>query len=77
MNDQQFNEIDSPTFTLLDPHYLEERLMFRDIARFLEPPAIGVKQVKASISEVSTHAFMWVIREMRLTPRSNNAVPPI
>ena len=77
MNDQQFNEIDSPTFTLLDPHYLEERLMFRDIARFLEPPTIGVKQVKASISEVSTHAFMWVVREMRLTPRSNNAVPPI
>lgn len=77
MNDQQFNEIDSPTFTLLDPHYLEERLMFRDIARFLEPPAMGVKQVKASISEVSTHAFMWVVREMRLTPRSNNAVPPI
>jgi hypothetical protein len=77
MNDQQFNEIDSPTFTLLDPHYLQERLMFRDIARFLEPPAMGVKQVKASISEVSTHAFMWVVREMRLTPRSNNAVPPI
>ena len=77
MNDQQFNEIDSPTFTLLDPHYLEERLMFRDIARFLEPPTIGVKQVKASISEVSNHAFMWVVREMRLTPRSNNAVPPI
>ncbi|NBY02981.1 MAG: hypothetical protein EBQ87_13510 [Planctomycetes bacterium] len=79
MNDQQFNEIDSPTFTLLDPHYLEERLMFRDIARFLEPPVMGVKQVKASISEVSTQAFMWVVREMRLTPRSktNIGVPPI
>jgi hypothetical protein len=51
--------------------------MFRDIARFLEPPTIGVKQVKVSISEASTHAFMWVVREMRLTPRSNNAVPPI
>ena len=25
MNDQQFNEIESPTFTLLDPPYLEER----------------------------------------------------
>ena len=77
MNDQQFNEIDSPTFTLLDPHYLEERLMFRDIARFLEPPALGVKQVKASISDLSTQAFMWVVREMRLAPRSNNPVPPI
>lgn len=77
MNDQQFNEIDSPTFTQLDPHYLEERLMFRDIARFLEPPTLGVRQVKASISEISSQAFMWVIREMRLTPRTNNPVPPI
>jgi len=77
MNDQQFNELDSPTFTFLDAYFLEERLAFRDIARFLEPPAVGVKQPRPTISEVSVQAFSWIVREMRLTPRTNNAVPPI
>ena len=75
--EQQFNEIDSPTFTKLDAHYLEEKLMLRDIARFLEPPVLGGKQTRAPVSEVATQAFQWVVRQIRLSNRNTNPVPPI
>lgn len=77
LGEQQFSEIDSPTFTRLDPHYLEEKLMLRDVARFLEPPVMGAKQIRLPVSEVATQAFHWVVREIRLTNRNANPVPPI
>lgn len=74
--DPHFNEVDSPTFTLLDGHYLEERLMLREVARFLEPPVLGARAARPTIAAISTTAFSWTVRQIRQTQREPERAPP-
>jgi hypothetical protein len=62
-------EVARPEFTPLDAHYLDETLLYRDVARALDvdrlPPV-----------DRATAALAWVVRNFRSVPASGPALPP-
>lgn len=66
---QELAEVDSPTFTTLDSHYLDLCLLLRDAAR-----AQGLK-APARLDQ-ARQAFAWVMREVRLRAGEEDPLPP-
>jgi hypothetical protein len=76
----ELGELESPSFTLLDGHYLEECFLFRDAARSLDvlgaSDADGQPLTPAPLERV-TAAFAWAMREVRPAPAGPVATPPL
>jgi hypothetical protein len=66
---EEVAEVSRPEFTPLDANYLDETLLYRDVARALD--AAGVPP-----AERATAALAWVVRNFRNGPAKEPAVPP-
>jgi hypothetical protein len=64
----EIEEIEAPTFTLLDPHYLNFCLLLRDAARSLQVD----EAVPQTPLDRATVAFEWVMRQVRLGDRTED-----
>jgi hypothetical protein len=69
LDPEEMKEVGSTSFTLLDGHYLEECLLFRDITRALDIDNL-------SPLERATAAFSWVVREAPQKSQLEELVPP-
>jgi hypothetical protein len=73
-------ELESPTFTLLDGHYLEEAFLFRDAARSLDVQgatnAAGLAVEPTPLERVQT-AFAWAMRQVRPVKGGPIVAPPL
>jgi hypothetical protein len=61
-------EVGSPTFTLLDAHYLESSLLLRDVLSALQ---VG----NASPLDKASAAFDWTVRQVRLREKPGPILP--
>jgi len=69
LDEEQLNEIASPSCTLLDAHYLESCFLFADAARSLQ---VGGQPDRVRASA----AFHWVVRQVRLQEAEEGDGPP-
>lgn len=69
LDEDELNELASPTFTSLDAHYLTLCFLLRDAARALEVDGLKPR-------EQAEQAFAWVVRQVRLSEREGAAFPP-
>jgi hypothetical protein len=58
LSDQEWSEVESPVFTSIDAHHVEQCLLFRDAAR-----ALGVDGLAGRYRAAA--AFAWTIRQVR------------
>jgi hypothetical protein len=66
---KELAEIESPTFTTLDAHYLDLCLLMRDAARSQSLNGLDAL-------ERAQQAFAWVMREVRLRAGDDEPLPP-
>jgi hypothetical protein len=66
---EEVAEVGRPEFTPLDAHYLDQTLLFRDIAR-----ALDVAQMPPA--ERAAAALAWVVRNLHNVPPGGPALPP-
>lgn len=68
LNEDELAEVASPTFTLLDAHYLDQCFLFRDAARSLDVESLPPLERAAA-------AFDWVMRQVRLRQGATDLLP--
>jgi hypothetical protein len=71
-------EVESAAYTLLDAHYLDECLLFRDAARSLDAEEVGSdgKPLHPGPLDRASAAFAWVVRQVRPFDHGQEPVPP-
>jgi transglutaminase-like putative cysteine protease len=70
LSPDELAEVESPTFTLLDAHHLEDCLLLRDAA-----DALRVQDLPPL--ERANAAFAWVVRQVRLYEKPGAVLPPV
>lgn len=70
LTDEEMQEVNASSFTLLDAYHLEQSLLLGEAARALDEPDGPAVQRAAA-------AFAWVCRQVRLAEVEEGLVPPL
>jgi hypothetical protein len=69
LDEEELAEVASPTFTLMDAHYLDQCFLLRDAVRSFDRADWPALQRAES-------AFAWLVRQVRLHEREGEVLPP-